>query len=268
MDSLKIRTNYYTDNNNIVIIELGGYIDQTNSGQVEKIISDILKSGKRQLIFDLSELIYMSSAGWGIFVGEIKSVREEGGDIKIAAMSPEVYEVFQMLEFFHIIQDYATVDEAIASYPAVISSPMNVNGDGGENGTDDDSINELLKQSGVDTSVLADNDDDIVIEGTTTKPRPAPAKIRQKEKTARPEIKNQVTILEPPREIDISKLPLNEKIKKVVSNYPLLSLLQIRKMLRHDKFGSTKIGILKLYRTLKFLNLDNKTKRYRFYRST
>ena len=39
MEGLKIKTNFYTDNNDIVIVELGGYIDQTNTLQVEKIIN-------------------------------------------------------------------------------------------------------------------------------------------------------------------------------------------------------------------------------------
>ena len=61
--------------------------------------------------------------------------------------------------------------------------------------------------------------------------------------------------------------PLAEKIKRVVSNYPLLSIFQIRKMLRHEKFGNARVGVLKLYRTLRNINLESRAKRFRFYRS-
>ena len=67
--------------------------------------------------------------------------------------------------------------------------------------------------------------------------------------------------------IDLSKLPLTEKIKKIVAVYPLLSIRQICKMLKHDKFGSVKISLLKLYRMLRLLNLHTKKNRYRYYRS-
>jgi len=67
--------------------------------------------------------------------------------------------------------------------------------------------------------------------------------------------------------IDISRLPLTEKIKKIVAVYPLLSLNKIRKMLGHEKFGSVKISHIKLYRLLRLLNLHTKKNRYRFFRS-
>ncbi len=163
MEGLKIKTNFYVNNNDIIIVELGGYVDQTNSAEVEKVISDILKSGKRKIIFDLSELVYMSSAGWGIFVGEIKTVRDQEGDIKLAAMTPEVYEVFQMLEFYHIIQDYVTVQEAVASFPGAVAADSN--GDGFEDdGVGDTDFTDLLEKSGVSSSVITDQDDEIKVE--------------------------------------------------------------------------------------------------------
>ena len=74
-------------------------------------------------------------------------------------------------------------------------------------------------------------------------------------------------VIKPERIIDITSLPLNEKVKRVVASYPLLSVFKIRRMLAHEKFGYTKVGRFKLYRILRSLNLDNKAKRYRFYRS-
>ena len=40
MEALKIKTNFYTNNNEIIIVELGGYVDQTNSAEVEKVIAE------------------------------------------------------------------------------------------------------------------------------------------------------------------------------------------------------------------------------------
>ena len=49
MEGVKIKTNFYTKNKEIVIVELGGYIDQTNSRQVEKVINDIVKTEKLKI---------------------------------------------------------------------------------------------------------------------------------------------------------------------------------------------------------------------------
>ncbi len=274
MEGIKINNRYHPDDNNIVIVDLGGYVDQTNCHQVEKVISDILKSSKLKIIFDFTELIYMSSAGWGIFVGEIKMVRDLGGDIKISSMSPEVYEVFQMLEFFHIIQDFNTLDEAVSSFSNVgfaQAKPAKVQQ---RKAGEDASIDQLLEESGVETqvSVNDEEDDEIIIEDIeesvtvdkATGFEAAPASSGTVAASAQEFRPMQNT----PERIDISRLPLSEKIKRVVANYPLLNLFQIRKMLSHEKFGNTRVGLLKLYRTLKFLSLESKAKRYRFYRSS
>jgi hypothetical protein len=67
--------------------------------------------------------------------------------------------------------------------------------------------------------------------------------------------------------VNLARLPLNEKIKQIISETPLISILEIQKELRQTKYGSSQIGIFKLYRTLKTLNLNTKEKRYRYYRS-
>jgi hypothetical protein len=69
--------------------------------------------------------MYMSSAGWGVLIGEIRRFRENNGDIKLANMGPDIYEVYQMLEFYHIISEYGSMEEALKSFnvtPAVDKS--------------------------------------------------------------------------------------------------------------------------------------------------
>lgn len=280
MEGIKINIKYHPDNNNIVIVELGGYVDQTNCHQVEKTIADIMASNKLNLVFDLRDLVYMSSAGWGIFVGEIKLVRDKGGDIKIAAMSPEVYEVFQMLEFFHIIQDYTSVEDAVNSFQGELVSPESEKAVP-KTEKDDQSLEELLEQSGVNAEIENNaTEDEIVIdddededESTASVPEPV-IKVEQSAEPAdvvenqRPATQSEFKPVDLEAKLDISRLPLSEKIKRVVTNYPLLSIFQLRKMLRHEKFGHTKVGLFKLYRTLRFLNLNSRKKRYRFYRSS
>ncbi len=276
MEGIKVNIKYSPEDNNIVIVELGGYVDQTNCHQVEKTISDIIRSEKLKIVFDFSQLVYMSSAGWGIFVGEIKLIRDMGGDIKIAAMSPEVYEVFQMLEFFHIIQDYATVEEAVSAFQGE-KVHKTVPEATPQSEPDEKTLEDLLQESVAEPEAVSDDsEDEIIIEDDENEesldnsaniielPQQQMSVVSEPEKVASKEFKP--VDIEP--RLDIAKLPLTEKIKKLVTNYPLLSIFQMRKMLRHEKFGHTRVGLLKLYRTLKTLNLDSREKRYRFYRSS
>ena len=88
------------------MVELDGHIDQSNSHQLQKMFDNILQSGCSKVIVDFNRLFYMSSSGWGVFVGEIKRFRDLEGDIKLTNMNPEIYDVYQMLEFYHIFDDY------------------------------------------------------------------------------------------------------------------------------------------------------------------
>ena len=51
MEGFSIKIEYYSQDNNIVIVKLSGYVDQHNSHQIEKTISDLLQSNKQNFIF-------------------------------------------------------------------------------------------------------------------------------------------------------------------------------------------------------------------------
>ena len=68
MDDLSIKKYFSPGVNDVIIVKLTGYVDHSNSRQVEQVIAEILNSGKIKIIFDFSELVYMSSAGWGVLI--------------------------------------------------------------------------------------------------------------------------------------------------------------------------------------------------------
>lgn len=114
-EGIKIKTTVVDATANVLVVEINGYVDQANCHVLQKTIDDCLAKQFYNLVFDLQHLVYMSSAGWGVLIGEIKRFRENGGDIKLANMGPEIYEIYQMLEFYHIISEYASVADALKS---------------------------------------------------------------------------------------------------------------------------------------------------------
>lgn len=104
------------NNNNISIIKVGGYIDTTTSSELEHHLTKLLEKGSYNIIIDLGNVDYVSSAGWGIFISEIKGIREKGGDLKLVGMIPEVYEVFELLEFHYILKAFETLQAAVKDF--------------------------------------------------------------------------------------------------------------------------------------------------------
>lgn len=108
---------------NITIIRVGGYIEFTASDELDKVIGEIVSRGIYSIVIDLENVDYISSRGWSIFLSKLKEIRENGGDLKLANMSPNVFEVYKVLEFFWFLKVYDSVEEAIYDFDHGIS-PM------------------------------------------------------------------------------------------------------------------------------------------------
>ena len=113
MDGIKIETDNQAG---IMVLQVQGYIDTTTSPELERSLQSLLKQKSYQIVMDLGGVDYISSAGWGIFISEIKELREHGGDLKLARMSSDVSEVFELLEFSNILQSFQTVEEALKGF--------------------------------------------------------------------------------------------------------------------------------------------------------
>ncbi len=129
-------------NPDVSVISVSGYIDTTTSGELEESLKRLLKQGSFNIVVDLGGVNYISSAGWGIFISEIKEIRENGGDLKLAAMIGDVYEVFELLEFQTILEAFDSVPEAVDSFgsPAPEKNKARV-----ENRSDEESMDDQTK---------------------------------------------------------------------------------------------------------------------------
>ncbi|MDD4856681.1 MAG: STAS domain-containing protein, partial [Candidatus Krumholzibacteria bacterium] len=83
---------------------------------LEDKFNELVASNSVRIVADLGGVNYISSAGWGIFVGEIKGIRQRNGDIKLAAMHPDVREVFDLLEFNTLLMPYGSTEEALSVF--------------------------------------------------------------------------------------------------------------------------------------------------------
>ncbi|NOX96690.1 MAG: STAS domain-containing protein [Nitrospirae bacterium] len=114
MNTLHISTS--TDEETaITTVSLEGFLDADTVLRLRKVLFDLIKEGHYKLIIDLKKLQYISSAGVGVFIGVIKRVRENSGDIIFLQPLPTVYRVLDILgltKIFKILeQEKEAVDE-------------------------------------------------------------------------------------------------------------------------------------------------------------
>jgi anti-sigma B factor antagonist len=233
MEGIEISESRIGARGDIALLTVRGYVDtMTCSGLLNK-ITENLNNGLLHVIVDMAQVNYVSSAGWGVFVGEIKGIRERGGDLKIVQMTPEVYDVFEMLEFHRILAYYESIEEAINDFDYAI-------------GLD---ITKSVKKSFQTAETVVEAVAPPVVQRNVQSALPKSRYVYKKQK------------------IDEKLLPLTEKVKLVVIENPTRGPLKIRRALNTAKFGYAKINIFKLYGLLRKLGLEDKQKRYRFYRS-
>lgn len=114
MEGLSVKIDAYPKKRDIVVLAAKGFIDTTTAPEFEKAFQSVLKDNKFRIVVDLGGVNYISSAGWGIFISEIKRIRNNKGDLFLAGMNSEVQEVFELLEFHTILKAFPDVDTAVA----------------------------------------------------------------------------------------------------------------------------------------------------------
>jgi anti-anti-sigma factor len=101
-----------------------GTIEHQNASHFDAILSDILERHYNNVILNLSELTYASSAAWGVLASAAQRFKSISGFFCIASLSDSVDELFRILQFDAIIDKYPTTDDAIAHFKR-INAPTN-----------------------------------------------------------------------------------------------------------------------------------------------
>jgi anti-sigma B factor antagonist len=101
---------------NVTIMELHGQLDSITSSEVERNLEKLLDKKQWRIVVDLKNITYVSSAGWGIFMGILKEIKTNQGDLKLAGINDDVMEVFKLLEIESFLPAYNTASEAVLSF--------------------------------------------------------------------------------------------------------------------------------------------------------
>lgn len=101
------------------VVELDGFLDAHTAPQLERTFQEMLDKGRYNLIVDFQNLSYISSAGLGVFMAFIEDVRQNQGDIKLAGMTPKVFNVFDLLGFPMLYEIYDDRTDALKKFEEI-----------------------------------------------------------------------------------------------------------------------------------------------------
>lgn len=100
----------------VTVISVNGSIDALTSDDFMVAMQDQISAGHTQLVADLSDLSYASSAGLRAILVALKESRRHGGDLRLAAVQKGVYRVLELSGFNSILKMYDDRQSAVDSY--------------------------------------------------------------------------------------------------------------------------------------------------------
>ena len=100
---------------NVHLLRCHGELDAHTFEVLDEEFQSIFDEGIRQVIVDLSDVPYMSSAGIGVLVGASTEVEEEGGGVIVLNPSATVLSVFRDMGFDNMFTIVKTMEEACAA---------------------------------------------------------------------------------------------------------------------------------------------------------
>ena len=83
----------------LVTLEITGRLDTTTAPNLEVVINDLSEDVK-ELVLDMAELEYISSAGIRVLLGAYKKMNLHQGTVRIEKADEQVYEIFEMTGLF------------------------------------------------------------------------------------------------------------------------------------------------------------------------
>lgn len=100
----------------VTLLEISGRIDSTNANELGEALNAAIDSGRTQIVLDLANVDYMSSAGLRELVSALKKVKRSTGDLRLASVSGRVLEVLELAGLDTIFEIYPTQVEAVGSF--------------------------------------------------------------------------------------------------------------------------------------------------------
>ena len=106
MQGISISVSYAGNDREVVVVTVNGYVDTTTAPELREAITEQVARRKYRIVVDLHGVDYISSTGWGVFVGELKDLRENKGDLVLAGMVTNVHNIYELMEFSSIIKSF------------------------------------------------------------------------------------------------------------------------------------------------------------------
>jgi len=116
---IQIQKSVTPGNAGAVTIQLIGSLDTATAPELERQLAPVLAppGGVKDLVFDLAQLKFITSAGLRVFSMARKQLKDRGGQASFIHMQPQIQEVFEIIKALPgvaVFKDVAELDRYLA----------------------------------------------------------------------------------------------------------------------------------------------------------
>ncbi len=105
------------ENYGLIIFRLQGkMLGGADANHLNERIHQLLDEGKNRFVLDLSQVDMMSSSGLGVLVSALTAVRNQMGDVKLAALPEKIQHILEITKLDQVFEIYDTVESAMAAF--------------------------------------------------------------------------------------------------------------------------------------------------------
>lgn len=101
----------------VIVLSLNGnFMGEPETSQFHKKKFELLEANQMRIVLDFSATPMINSSGLGSLIAALVSLRERGGDLRMARLNKTIDYVMQKVHLDKIFKIFSTVEEAVSSF--------------------------------------------------------------------------------------------------------------------------------------------------------
>jgi anti-sigma B factor antagonist len=105
------------DVGSVVVVELVGKVmGGPDATVLNDALHEFVQRGRKHVVVDLGQVTSMNSTGLGILISGLTTMRNTGGDLKLANVTERIQNLLMITKLRTVFEAFETVDKAVASF--------------------------------------------------------------------------------------------------------------------------------------------------------
>jgi anti-sigma B factor antagonist len=99
-----------------VVTFKGNIVGDPDTANIHEKVRSLMDEGITKIVFDLGKVHWVNSAGLGALIASLTTVKNRGGDLRLASVTEKVESLFAITQLVKVFKTYESVERAVASF--------------------------------------------------------------------------------------------------------------------------------------------------------